>query len=123
MYDISINGNNLFVTDKIDAAIQELDLLFNTEPTELIGDVNYGTNWYNYLWSLTPMSNDLKSYITNKISQTYFASFSDSRSKASLISSTFIFFFTPTKKVNSEANLLLHIEKFHTFLTGLHLEL
>ena len=50
MYDISINSNNLFVTDKIDAAIQELDLLFNTEPTELIGDVNYGTNWYNYLW-------------------------------------------------------------------------
>lgn len=74
MYDISINSNNLFVTDKIDAAIQELDLLFNTEPTELIGDVDYGTNWYNYLWSLTPMSNDLKNYIINKISQTYFAS-------------------------------------------------
>lgn len=74
MYDISLNNNNLFITDRIEAAIQELDLMFNTEPTELIGDVNYGTNWYNYLWSLTPMINDLKNYIINRISQTYFAS-------------------------------------------------
>lgn len=73
MYDISLN-NNLFVTDKIEAAIQELDLLFNTEQTELIGDTEYGTNWYNYLWSLTPMVGDLKTYITSKINQTYFAS-------------------------------------------------
>lgn len=73
MIDISLN-DDLFITDKVDAAVQELDMLFNTEQTELIGCTDYGTNWWSYLWELTPLVDDIKAYITQKISETYFAS-------------------------------------------------
>lgn len=73
MLDISLD-NNLFITDKTDAAVQELDLLFNTENTELIGYTDYGTNWWQYLWQLTPSVSDMRNYIANKIANTYFAS-------------------------------------------------
>lgn len=71
MYDISLD-NNIFVTDKLTAAIQELDLMFNTENTELIGYTNYGTNWQQFLWDLNPSTTVLKQYIENKFIETYF---------------------------------------------------
>lgn len=71
--DISLNSN-IFVTNKLDAAIQELDLLFNTENTELIGDTSYGTNWWTYLWELTPLESDLHNYINGLLNTTYFVS-------------------------------------------------
>lgn len=76
MMDININAknNDIFIHDDVGAAIQELDMLFNTEQTELIGDVNYGTNWWNYLWTLTPLESDMTNYIYTKINETYYAS-------------------------------------------------
>lgn len=65
-YDFALD-NNVFVTDKLNAAMQELDLLFNTEPTELIGDTSYGTFFEQFLWDLQPRESDLKDYITRKI--------------------------------------------------------
>ena len=73
MIDISL-GDDIFITDKVDAAVQELDMLFNTENTELIGYSDYGTNWWQYLWSLTPLDSDLEQYVIHKIMNTYFAS-------------------------------------------------
>jgi hypothetical protein len=71
MIDISLD-TNMFLTDPINAAVQELDMLFNTENTELIGYPTYGTNWWQYLWELTPLETDLKQYITEKIRETYY---------------------------------------------------
>ena len=71
MLDISID-NNVFIFNELDAAIQELDILFNTENTELIGDTNYGTNWWQYLWNLTPLEENLHQYILDKINSTYY---------------------------------------------------
>ena len=65
-YDIAFD-NGVFVTDTLKAAMQELDLLFNTEPTELIGDTQYGTFFEQFLWDLQPRESDLKDYITRKI--------------------------------------------------------
>lgn len=65
-YDIALD-NSIFVTDTLKAAMQELDLLFNTEPTELIGDTSYGTFFEQFLWDLQPRESDLKDYITRKI--------------------------------------------------------
>ena len=71
MLDISLD-KNIFVFNELDAAIQELDILFNTENTELIGDTNYGTNWWQYLWNLTPLEEDLQRYLQEKIYGTYY---------------------------------------------------
>lgn len=73
MIDISIN-NDMFITDNLSAAVQELDMLFNTENTELIGYTDYGTNWEQYLWDLNPSTESLTDYINTKISETYFVS-------------------------------------------------
>ena len=74
MIDLAID-NRVFIEDELDEAIQELDMIFNTENTELIGYPQYGTNWYQFLWQLNPSPNALKSYIYDKIStDSYFLS-------------------------------------------------
>lgn len=67
IYDLAID-NRMFLEDIVDAGVQELDMLFNTENTELLGYPEYGTNFEQYLWEITPSPQSLKSYIENKIS-------------------------------------------------------
>lgn len=71
MLDLAID-NRLFVTSTMQEAIQELDLLFSTEPGEMIGDVNYGANWEQFLHTLTPMESELKRYINILLADTYY---------------------------------------------------
>lgn len=73
MIDISLESD-IFITNEVDAAVQELDMLFNTENTELIGYSDYGTNWWQYLWSLTPLDSDLEQYVIRKIMDTIYVS-------------------------------------------------
>lgn len=61
------------VNNDLEEAIQEVDILFNTTPTELLGDTLYGINFYKYLWQLTPSAESIKKHITDKLSSnTYY---------------------------------------------------
>lgn len=71
MIDLALS-NKIFINSRIEAAIQELDIIFSTDIGELIGDTNYGTNWYQFLNVLTPMVNELTRYIYAQINQTYY---------------------------------------------------
>ena len=42
--DLAIDGQ-VFITNTVDAALQEIDLIFNTTNTELIGHPAFGTNF------------------------------------------------------------------------------
>ena len=66
MVDLALT-DNLFTESVIEEAIQELDILFNTVPTELIGDTTYGSNFLQFLWSLTPMEESITRYIYERI--------------------------------------------------------
>ena len=66
MVDLALT-DNIFTESKIEEAIQELDILFNTTPTELIGDTTYGSNFLQFLWSLTPMEDSITKYIYDRI--------------------------------------------------------
>ena len=66
--------DDIFIMNELDAAIQELDILFNTENTELLGYPFYGTNWHQFLWQMTPSPDDLKQYIYEKLVDTYYLS-------------------------------------------------
>ena len=66
MVDLALT-DNIFTESKIEEAIQELDILFNTVPTELIGDTTYGSNFLQFLWSLTPMEDSITKYIYDRI--------------------------------------------------------
>ena len=66
MYDLSLD-NSLFIYNQMDAALQELDILFGTENTELIGYPEFGTNFEQFLWQLNPAVESLRAYIVEKI--------------------------------------------------------
>lgn len=66
MIDLALD-NRVILTSKLDAAVQELDLLFNTECTELIGNTDFGVSLHQFLWTLTPTTNALKDYIEEKL--------------------------------------------------------
>ena len=71
MIDLSLDFR-IFIKNELDAAVQELDLLFNTENTELINYPQFGTNFEQFLWQLSPSPYALKQYILEKINDTYF---------------------------------------------------
>lgn len=74
MIDIGLR-DNLIINNPLDAALQELTILFNTENTQLIGEPSYGINFEQFLWSLTPSTDSLERYIKNKITtSTYYLS-------------------------------------------------
>lgn len=66
VYDFAI-GNNVFVTDTLQAAMQELDILFNSQPTELLGQSDFGSFFEQFLWDIQPRESDLKDYIKRLI--------------------------------------------------------
>jgi len=73
MIDLALDNNIILNTD-IECAVQELDILFNTERTELLGYTTYGMNITPYLWTLTPATDSLRTHIENTISEhTYYA--------------------------------------------------
>ncbi len=74
MLDLAID-NRIFIENKLDAAIQELDLLFNTENTELIGNVDFGVSLDQFLWTLTPTTESFRQYISEKLSKLFYLKF------------------------------------------------
>lgn len=71
MLDLAIDSR-VFIYNEVDEALQELDMLFNTENTELICYPEYGTNFEQFLWQLTPSPESLERYIREKMSSTYY---------------------------------------------------
>ena len=68
MIDLAIDSR-IYLQNDLDLALQELDILFNTGNTELIGYPNFGTNFEQFLWQMNPVEEQLKRYIEDKIRQ------------------------------------------------------
>jgi len=68
MIDLALD-NRVYINNTLDEALQELDILFGTECTELIGDTEFGVALDQFLWTLTPMTDSLKEYISSKLSK------------------------------------------------------
>lgn len=73
VYDFSFY-DDILITDRVGAALQEIDMIFNTSLTEVLGQTGYGSVFESFLWEICPETDRLKSYIIEKISQTYYAS-------------------------------------------------
>lgn len=71
MIDLAFD-NRIVITNELDLALQEIDILFNTENTELIGDPSYGVDFEQFLWILTPTTSELEKYIREKLNTLYF---------------------------------------------------
>jgi hypothetical protein len=66
--------DDVILTDEVSAALQELDMIFNTDLTEVLGETSFGSKFESFLWELSPDPSRLKTYIIDKINQTYYAS-------------------------------------------------
>ena len=71
MIDLAIDSR-VFITSKLDEAVQELDMIFNTTNGELIGYSSFGTNLEQFLWQINDASNMLQTYFYDKIKDSFF---------------------------------------------------
>lgn len=103
-YDIKLFGDKMICDDPVEAAIQELDILFNTEQTELIGDTSFGVNFEQFLWTLNPSEHTVNQYIKDKIiANTYYCNKLDISINTKIVEGTIrdIYEVTLTIKTNS----------------------
>lgn len=61
-YDMSI-ASDVIIDNSLDMALQELDLMFNTERCEVLGDLTFGTTFERLLWTMRPDPDYIKIYI------------------------------------------------------------
>jgi len=71
MLDLALDGR-VFLDTELDCALQEIDLLLNTENTELIGYPQFGTEFESFLWTLTPTTAEIEKYIKDKLDNNTF---------------------------------------------------
>lgn len=52
MVDFNLNEGDPTINDDVACLIQQIDILFDTTPGDLIGDIEYGTDYEQYLYDL-----------------------------------------------------------------------
>lgn len=57
------------INTEVDLIIQQVDLLFDTSPTEVLGDEYFGTQYDKYLYDVKLSADNLKNIIYSDISQ------------------------------------------------------
>lgn len=63
MIDLSLDTENNIKTSDIDIVIQQIDLLFDTYPTEVLGEENFGTRYDKFLYNLSVSSEAIRSSV------------------------------------------------------------
>lgn len=71
MLDLSLR-DDIFIYKTINGALQELDILFDTEYTEFIGEPKFGTNFMQFLWNITSEEDTIQEYVENKLTECYY---------------------------------------------------
>ncbi len=59
------------INSEVDLLIQQVDILFDTTPTEVFGDENFGTKYDSYLYNTRLSADNIKSIVENDISKLY----------------------------------------------------
>ena len=61
MKDFCLNDRKVFVSDEVESLLQQIDMLFDTNPTEVFGE-DYGSSFYDFLWDLNASASDISEY-------------------------------------------------------------
>ena len=67
MKDFHINKGDLILDKDIDLVLQQIDMLFDTTPREVLGDLDYGTRYDRYLYNLNISNEGMKQAILSDI--------------------------------------------------------
>ena len=69
MVDFNLNPGDAIITSDIDIVLQQIDLLFDTTPREVIGDEKYGSTYDEYLYRLKISAENLKNKVVSDLQQ------------------------------------------------------
>ena len=61
MIDFNLKEGDPIINDDIDCLLQQIDILFDTTPGDLLGDIEYGTDYEYLLYYLKLSESRLKS--------------------------------------------------------------
>lgn len=67
MIDLSLDTNTVVKTSDLDNVMQQIEMLFDTSPFELIGEPSYGSDFEKFLWNLNASNYDIENYIRSRI--------------------------------------------------------
>lgn len=64
MIDFNIKENNYqSINNDVELVLQQIDLLFDTTPGEVLGDVDFGSKYDKYLWDLQLSASELEQVV------------------------------------------------------------
>lgn len=56
-----------YLEHDVDLVIQQIDMLFDTENGEVLGDHGYGSDFYKFLYELKVSASYIQGYVTSRI--------------------------------------------------------
>ena len=62
-------GANCTINQEVDLLLQQVDMLFDTTPTEVFTDENFGTKYDSYLYDVRLSAANLQSIVERDLSQ------------------------------------------------------
>ena len=65
--DFNINEGKAVLKGDIELVLQQIDVLFETSPREVLGNVDYGTEYDRYLYDLKVTNESLQSVVESDI--------------------------------------------------------
>lgn len=65
--DISIEPDKKIINNKFDFILQEIGILFDTSPGEVLGEPLFGTDFEKFIWDTNVSNTQISEYILNKI--------------------------------------------------------
>lgn len=66
MKDFCVDLKAVTISDEIDLLIQQIDMVFDTNPTEVFGE-EFGSEFYNLLWDLKVSNKEVSEYTKSVI--------------------------------------------------------
>ena len=72
MIDFSLSNkltDDIVISNNLICALQQIDLLFDTSPNDVLGDPSFGTNYDKYLYTLNISNVTLENRIMDDLSQ------------------------------------------------------
>jgi hypothetical protein len=68
MIDFNINSGAPYVVNDVESILQQIDILFDTTPKEILGAENYGTTYDKFLYDLKMNNDDIKRQVISDLS-------------------------------------------------------
>lgn len=67
MVDFNLEEGEAVIQDDVQCLIQQINILFDTSPGDLLGDANYGTDYRKYLYDLKLSADQLEEIMMQDI--------------------------------------------------------